>query len=133
MLLLLPRYVWRFVWWWAPLCLVAFTSMLLMSSGREHAWLQRAMIAAVGLASVMLLIAHIRLDLRLRKTGCLICLRCGYDLRGVPERGGDGRAGRAGQCPECGRAFAAEEVREVWRRYLIDRPAYRLLLRWLRK
>jgi hypothetical protein len=46
--------------------------------------------------------------------GCCLCLRCGYCLKGLPEKH---------QCPECGTAYDITEVKQKWSAYLADRAA----------
>jgi hypothetical protein len=38
----------------------------------------------------------------------LVCLNCGYNLRGL----------EADRCPECGTSARAEEVKQTWRRWV---------------
>jgi hypothetical protein len=63
------------------------------------------MIAGQAVAIVNL----IRLRRRLRETRGRVCLKCGFDLRGL---------GEAGACPECGRPFDIPADRARWRSFV---------------
>ncbi len=63
-------------------------------------------------------LALVRLRRRLREAGGRLCLRCGYDLRGIDD---------PGACPECGRRFHGAEIAARWRSYIaFDSPRPRL-------
>ena len=66
---------------WSPFAMPVLALVAVLS----HAWLGRRM-------------AQRYLRRYLRRKGILICLRCGYDLRGLLEL----------RCPECGTSFKRE-------------------------
>lgn len=114
MFLFLPRYIWRFVWWWAPLALLLGAAQLWttanLASGQAR---QLAGILLRGLLLLHLILLYawgIRLLVRLRKTGWWLCAGCGRDLRGAPE---------PGLCPQCGWAFSVERLRRAWKLFQV--------------
>jgi hypothetical protein len=48
-----------------------------------------------------------RFERILRESGFSLCLKCGYNLRGLPE---------VHNCPECGSPYDIQDVRRVWTR-----------------
>lgn len=111
MFLFLPRYLWRFLWWWVPIALLLSAAMLLTAGswapGQAPQRLTGLMFRALLFFHFFLASAWtIRLYLRLRRTGWRLCAGCGHDLRGVPE---------PGECPRCGWETSVERLRRAWK------------------
>lgn len=67
-------------------------------------------VASAGLALVYAILGFARYRARWRKRASkyqdLLCLNCGYCLKGL---------GEVGRCPECGQCFDVTEVKATWR------------------
>ena len=96
------------VFFFVPWLVADFLASLLPPMG---AWNKRLTWALAILGYTVLVYLAIRRDMpkalrgQLIKAGVPICVKCGYDLRGLP-------ADRV-KCPECGRAFDEEVVQLI--------------------
>lgn len=63
----------------------------------------------IGIVMILRLRFMRRLKAKLRAADGALCPDCGYDLRGLAEKG---------DCPECGRAFEREADMAFWRRHV---------------
>ena len=108
----MPKPYWQRVTWirgvWCALLLGAVVLPRLFTSF-GIAYLALVVIAAGVLWVVCPRIAFHGLKGRLVENDCLMCLSCGYPLRGLPARH---------VCPECGWAYDAEKVQGAWRYWL---------------
>jgi ribosomal protein S27AE len=61
---------------------------------------------------IAMLVAKFMVDRALRRKlmarDWLMCTRCGYDLRNLPD---------LGHCPECGTGFLIADVRKLWQQW----------------
>lgn len=93
-------------WLWWALPVLAIPAWV-------YAWIRPSTGAILGaqvLCYVLLLAAgliigirHVRNWRRFARLGGRMCLRCGFDLRGLPD---------AGRCPECGEPFDTTRAME---------------------
>lgn len=107
-------------WWHSTLARVSGYALVMVAVYlffARMAWMPfRSVIlqmAAILLASLLEWFFYGRylsaLKRRLREFQLAICLRCAYDLHGLPENH---------SCPECGESFALSDTREHWRKWL---------------
>lgn len=102
-----PAIVIRAAAWNAlPLLSLPFGVYVIMSESIPSLLFLVALGVLTMLGQAMFFSRMLRLRRRLREASGRICLKCGFDLRGLEE---------SGTCPECGRSFDLHRDVKTWR------------------
>ncbi|HUU83653.1 MAG TPA: hypothetical protein VM243_09135 [Phycisphaerae bacterium] len=117
----MPRPYWQWVVWARNGCLLVWLAAMLIPLGPWMDWIGWLTLHTLyGLVFMGMLVtwtiwprvAFSRLRAKLLANEHLLCLSCGYPLKGLPARH---------TCPECGRPYEAEATRDAWRHWLEHR------------
>lgn len=114
----MPRPYWQRVVWARTGYFLVWSAALLILLWVWTGWLWPrilgwlALIAGLVTWTVFPRVAFSRMKAKLLENEHLLCLACGYSLKGLPARH---------TCPECGRAYEAETTRDAWRYWLEHR------------
>ncbi len=114
----MPKPYWQRVLWARIGSLLTWAvAMMLMLLGRQNSiWTWILLLALLLVQTVIWAacprIAFARMKARLLENDHLLCLSCGYSLKGLPSRHA---------CPECGWAYDADTTQEAWRHWLATR------------
>jgi len=105
----MPRPVVRTLWWFALPALALPYGVYVVAKGRHALVFVLILGGLTLLAQAIVVVRFVMLRRRLRQSSGSLCLRCGYDLRGLDD---------PGLCPECGREFQLQRDSATWRKHV---------------
>lgn len=117
----MPKVFWRRLIWAGRMSLVAYVIVLGLVSfnlaSGSHSGLRLLIIGSAFLCLVLMWTVYPRVVLArfatwLRENDLLVCMECGYSLKGVSQ---------AHTCPECGVSYEPEPLRNLWAFWLEHR------------